>query len=329
MSLIPQEKLQTAHASFEQNQAANVTTAKPTAFVYQPRATMPVYKIRGAVPVAVPVVNVPVVMGVSAPVVTVVKGDVTPVVTPVVTSATVALTPDADDYTVRKPKKGKQVCICGHQYDQHCTEPPLQHWPASEGSYGFFFCISEHCEAVPCDCWAFRATADEIPTMKRRKADDFTPCAAPGCGHRRALHCHASRKPVIPGTYQGFQLEGIPYGCKHGPSDGNPWYVCSTASCAEVGCLCTKYRNSLLKPRTAKATTAKPTAPRVSRAESAHKAKVLVEVVREDATITVKELAEASERSPAWVRSTLKKAGITLGKSCEKNAFVTGSAVNP
>jgi hypothetical protein len=335
VTLIPEKNLQEAHAKFEQDQAADVTMAKP-AFVYKPRVTLPVYKKFGAVPVAVPVAAV--VKATVTPVVTTAKAAVTPVAS-VAMPVKAAPTQDANDYTGRKTKKGKQVCICGHQYDQHCSEPPLQHWPASEGSYGFFFCISTHCEgfnqrdesSVPCDCWAFRATADEIPTMKRRKADDFTPCAS--CAHLKNRHCKPSRKAPLPGTYQGFSLNGEPYVCKHGPSDSSPWYTCSSASCAEEGCGCSKYRNPLLKPsapkRSAKAPAAKPTAPRIARAELARKAEILVEVVREDPTLSVAELAEASERPAPWVRSTLKKAGITLGKTREKSAFTTGQGVLP
>jgi hypothetical protein len=44
------------------------------------------------------------------------------------------------------------------------------------------------------------------------------------------------------------------------------------------------------------------------------RAETLVDVVREDSSLTVAELAKASERSPAWVRKTLKAAGLTAAK---------------
>ncbi len=56
------------------------------------------------------------------------------------------------------------------------------------------------------------------------------------------------------------------------------------------------------------------------------KAQILVEVVQEDPTLTVKELAEASGMSATWVRRTLKLAGITLAKAVRpKRTRVTGS----
>src|SRR5271169_1236568 len=44
--------------------------------------------------------------------------------------------------------------------------------------------------------------------------------------------------------------------------------------------------------------------------ENDRRAGILVEIAREDGTITVQELAEAAERQPMWVRRVLQKNGI-------------------
>jgi hypothetical protein len=48
--------------------------------------------------------------------------------------------------------------------------------------------------------------------------------------------------------------------------------------------------------------------------ENARRARILIEVAGENPDLTVGELAEYAERSPAWVRRILKKAGIVLAK---------------
>jgi hypothetical protein len=248
----------------------------------------------------------------------------------------------------RKTKKGPHsVCVCGHDLSQHCTEPPMQHWPSSEGAFGFYFCIAEHCEARDCACWAFRSDEAVVPSMKRRKADDWTPCAT--CGHRKGLHCHASRKPLIPGTYQGFALDGEPFGCKHGPVDGRA-YVCTSASCAEIDCACQRFRNPLLRPRK----TAKPpkTVPDrvhgglIPRADlmRAHenylrekaaqngpvktKETLLLETAAEaDLTaLSVKQIATLTGMSATWVRKTLRAAGLMAPATLRKRTITTTSA---
>ncbi len=242
-------------------------------------------------------------------------------------------------------KKSKQVCLCGHQRDQHCLEEPIQHWPASEGAYGFYFCLTEHCEALqkngdPCDCWAFRENENDVPEMKRRKAHEFTLCQT--CAHPKAHHCTQSRKKVVPGTYQGLMVGDDLIVCKH-TLPGGAAYICTSASCAEADCACTKFRNPLLKkrarklriPKTPKAlpgASFKPLIPpedlraaneRYLQEQAAHvpkakdrRAEILLEVVREDPNAyTVAQLAEAAERSPSWVRKHLRAAGITLAKA--------------
>jgi len=55
------------------------------------------------------------------------------------------------------------------------------------------------------------------------------------------------------------------------------------------------------------------------------KAQILVEVVKEEPTLTVRELAEAAERSQSWVRRMLRLAGITLVKPTRpKRQRITG-----
>jgi len=249
----------------------------------------------------------------------------------------------SDAIVGKKPKGMKALCVCGCPRNQHCTEPPMQHWPASEGAFGFYFCIFEHCEGFhhkegklyPCDCWAFRSTESEMPRMKMWKADEFTPCDDPACRHPKAHHCTASRKPAIRGTYQGFSLEGEPHGCKHWPGDAGTPYVCSTASCAEIGCPCLRFRNPLVRKRAAKPRQTAEASDKQIRtliprqdllaakrrylAEQAEpktktKAEILIEVVHDYPDATVAVLAEAAERSPSWVRRTLKAAGVTLAK---------------
>ena len=41
------------------------------------------------------------------------------------------------------------------------------------------------------------------------------------------------------------------------------------------------------------------------------RAEILCEIVREDNSVTVRELAEAAERSPSWVRKILRANGLT------------------
>jgi hypothetical protein len=148
-----------------------------------------------------------------------------------------------------------KCAACGHRKNEHCNEDPLMHWPASEGSFGFFFCITAHCEVVDCDCWAFRATANEVPKMKRPSANDFTLCG--NCGHLKGHHCKA-RKATKKATadWQGFEVKGVPYRCQHTLPHGQT-YRCESASCAEVVmkdggatfCDCPRYKNPLLKPK--------------------------------------------------------------------------------
>lgn len=45
--------------------------------------------------------------------------------------------------------------------------------------------------------------------------------------------------------------------------------------------------------------------------ETTHAIKTVRQIVREDATVTVKELAQASERRPSWVRRVLKENGLS------------------
>jgi predicted HTH transcriptional regulator len=44
------------------------------------------------------------------------------------------------------------------------------------------------------------------------------------------------------------------------------------------------------------------------------RAEILCEIVREDPTVTIAELAEAADRSASWVRRTLRQAGIVLAR---------------
>lgn len=165
----------------------------------------------------------------------------------------------------------RNYCVCGHAKKYHCTDDPLMHWPSSEGEFGFYFCLSEHCEcftrengqSIPCPCIAFRASEAAILKLKRPSVNDFTSCAR--CGHEKGLHCKASRQKSQAGVYQGFRIHGEPYPCSHTLLQ-EP-YVCNTAHCAAVVrllgtdengsdlgefCDCPKFVNPLLRKRTTK-----------------------------------------------------------------------------
>jgi hypothetical protein len=310
VTLIRKEDLQSAHAQYEQGQAANVPPAK-IAFVYKTRVTAPVYKNKSAVPVAVPVV-------------TVAKAVVTPVVN---VTATVKAEPEEIDYGALRRKGEKALCLaCGHERGEHHLHPEGHY---QDGEW-LFYCLTAHCTARfwqdqqshECHCLHFRGSPEDVPELTKPAVEDWTLCVA--CAHPRLWHC-TKRKAGATLTHEkwlGLEIDGAPIPCQHTP-EGGALYACSSPSCAwrigtgedEHYCTCDKFLSPFLKKRTPAKASAKAIAPRISRAELAHKARVLVEVVTENSSLTVKELADASGRSPSWVRNTLKKVGIVLGKS--------------
>jgi hypothetical protein len=150
----------------------------------------------------------------------------------------------------------KGVCAgCGHRRDYHCLGEPRQHWPQSEGAYGFYFCISEHCEArlwrngqsVPCECLHFRRTPKAPTRLKRWAVHPHTACS--NCQHPKSHHCVRGR--------QVLEVDGSFYRCPHAWKNEPP-RGCTDSSCAEVVfdangngdfCGCKKFVNPYLRPR--------------------------------------------------------------------------------
>ena len=51
---------------------------------------------------------------------------------------------------------------------------------------------------------------------------------------------------------------------------------------------------------------------------------ILVEVYREDPTLSIAELAEASSRSERWVRKTLREAGLAIPRAPRRRRVTEG-----
>jgi predicted RNA-binding Zn-ribbon protein involved in translation (DUF1610 family) len=213
---------------------------------------------------------------------------------------------------VYKPRTEQQLFSRVHQK----ALPPLPPSALGERSLTTTTPILVGITPVAMTPTATAATAEAAHKfVETRRA--YIACA--NCGHWRCQHC-TKRKHLKAGEvpshakWKGFSDdEGQIQPCSHTLSDAQP-YVCTSAACAVVigdsddahYCPCPRFL--IKKPTKAPAT------PRATRAELAHKAKVLIEVVTENPRLSIAELADASERPPAWVRSTLKKSGIVLGK---------------
>jgi hypothetical protein len=267
---------------------------------------------------------------------------------------------EPDDATARKAKKGtRTLCVdCGHEQGDHHMHPSGHH---VDGNW-LFYCISSHCCALvrnadrtfsDCTCLHFRATADAVPELTRPQVDDWTPCAA--CGHWRSKHCTRRKvdpaKPLSVLDWKGLTDENdLAVPCSHTTTAKN--YACGSSACATVlgegdeakFCDCKKFVSPFLKKKPAKRSKIKSLIP-VADLERAHrdylaqqspqpksKEQILVEVFREDSTLTPAQLSEASGHSQAWVRKHLRAAGL-LPPSRKKaqTAFVTGEPmqVNP
>jgi hypothetical protein len=194
----------------------------------------------------------------------------------------VTVAPKAQPVTAQKIS-GRTVCLCGHRRANHCLGRSRLHTPVT----GSYWCQFEHCEGqrmiagvmVACDCPAFRVSENATPKPKQPKADDYTPCANPACGHWRLHHCKIRRpsKAKVPKRrataytdngmavgpkWEGFEVNGEPLRCKHVPApDPTLPYRCTSTSCAEgdettgIFCSCEKFQNPFARPR---ATPAKP-----------------------------------------------------------------------
>jgi hypothetical protein len=202
--------------------------------------------------------------------------------------------------------------------------------------------------------------AVELPTassegfVETRRA--YIPCA--NCGHWRTMHC--TKRKLKPGEvpthakWKGFvDDDGQIQPCSHTLPDANP-YACDSNACAVVidsehYCPCKKWVSPLAKKRAANPSKALPDGvnfrsliPREAlqrahdcylqqqAAQKVDKAKVLLEVVREDPSLTVQQLAEASGMSASWVRKHLRQAVLLAPAKSRKNtAFTTGQEPLP
>jgi hypothetical protein len=168
-----------------------------------------------------------------------------------------------------QPQKVTQttLCICGHPKKSHCAGAKSH--PTESGTY---WCVTEHCLSLriengkhvgDCECQGFRTDANAPVRMKRPKANAWTQCANPACGHWKSHHCRArkpsrAKKPKAR-DWLGFEdAEGNVAQCQHTPAD-NPaaTYTCSSSSCAESAdgktfCPCEKFINPLTKPKKSK-----------------------------------------------------------------------------
>jgi hypothetical protein len=180
------------------------------------------------------------------------------------------------------------------------------------------------------------------------------------CGHWHSNHCRKRklkpRQVLTDANWKGFvDDDGQIQPCRHTPETPVP-YACDSTSCTvrlgsgadEHYCSCKKWISPRAQKRTAKPRTepaneveCKTLIPRAD-LERAHanyiaeqatpksktKEEILIEVFREDSTLTPAQLAEASGRSQAWVRKHLRAAGLMPPSKSRGKAFTTGG-VNP
>jgi hypothetical protein len=184
----------------------------------------------------------------------------------------------------------------------------------------------------------------------------YIQCAS--CGHWRCQHC--TKRKLKPGqtptdaNWKGFvDDEGQIQPCSHTTPDARP-YACSSSACAailgtgadEQYCPCPKFVSPNTKKRTIKAAGFKcgrliPREDLIAAnqrylAEQAaqagpveDKAAMLLEVAAEtDLTaLTPAQIAEFTGMSTAWVRKTLRAAGLMApAKPRKSTAFVTGGS---
>jgi hypothetical protein len=184
------------------------------------------------------------------------------------------------------------------------------------------------------------------------------------CTHMRSEHC--TKRKLRPGqiltdsNWKGFMDDaGQIQPCSHTLPDAKP-YACDSGACAVVVgtgedaryCECKKFVSPNAKKRTAKPRTPKPRLPdeikssglipradlvraheNYLREQAAPKSKtkeeILIEVFREDSTLTPAQLSEASGRSQAWVRKHLRAAGLMPLSKSRGKALPLTTGVNP
>jgi hypothetical protein len=191
-----------------------------------------------------------------------------------------------------------------------------------------------------------KTTAVVLPTSSDEFVETRTPyLRCRECGHFRSQHCTKRKlkagQVLTDANWKGFidasdQIQP----CSHTLPDAKP-YACDSGACAAVlgsgddahYCPCKKFISPLAKKKAAKSrTTPLPdgmkhegliareallAANRLYLQEQdgqaepkVDKAKVLLEVVREDRTLTIAQLTEASGMSPSWLRKHLRLAGL-------------------
>jgi hypothetical protein len=216
---------------------------------------------------------------------------------------------------------------CGHGYGIHC-ESGRTHWDSGDHTYS---CIAQHCICGPCRCPAFVNPYTGAVAPWKRPTDETTACAT--CGHPKKHHCRKGQISIV--------VDGVPRGCSHylaylqANMRGEP--SCDSTACAELldveqqtFCPCQRFVSPYARRRQKKRVNPMTLIPHEDlarshanymqkQAEQAQprpktRADILIEIVREDSTCTVAELAEAAERSPSWVRKHLRTAGIALVK---------------
>jgi hypothetical protein len=218
-----------------------------------------------------------------------------PTVEPETEPETESETDASEEFGAPKAERRARLrCVCGHQRKDHCMRRIDRKQPAlsdkwtheTDGAWldpritftpaGWHSCVSYHCKAgvslterKVCPCTCFRKKETDYWKLKPRQntADDGTPTCDDAwrkcrtCGHVRFHHCTKRQAKKAPSSFEdwkGFEVDGVPYQCKHTLPAGQP-YRCTSSACAESGCACLKYVNPRLKPRK-KAT--KPRAPR-------------------------------------------------------------------
>jgi hypothetical protein len=235
--------------------------------------------------------------------------------------------------------KATECEACGHDYDLHC-ESGMPHFDSEDHRYS---CIFRHCQCGPCQCWAFVNPYTGAITPWRRPVEETTPCAR--CSHGKQHHCSKGKTSIV--------VDGKPYGCRHymawmaSPSRAAP--SCDSTACAMLldaeqknFCPCPRFQNPYAKQRKKKSSMPLFEPEELAQMHADYlrtqppptktHAEILIEVCREDPTLTVAELVEASGHSATWVRRTLKKAGIVLVKAprqSRRSASATGEEVRP
>jgi hypothetical protein len=182
------------------------------------------------------------------------------------------------------------------------------------------------------------------------------------CSHMRCQHCTRRKlrlgQVLTDANWKGFvDDDGQIQPCQHTPETPVP-YACDSTSCIvrlgsgadEHYCSCKKWKSPRAQKRTAKPRTepanefecktlipladlerahANYLAEKQGAPKSKTKEEILIEVFREDSTLTSAQLSEASGRSQAWVRKHLRAAGLIPPSKSRGKAVPFTTGVNP